>query len=56
MGPLKSPSDPLEACLLGTLDKRVKEQPRDEREAYAHILDMTPLFPSQRHPREILNL
>jgi len=27
MNPLKSPSDPLEACLLGTLDKRVKVQP-----------------------------
>jgi len=45
MGPLNSPSDPLEACLLGTLDKGVEVQPGDEREIYAHILDMTPLFP-----------
>jgi len=53
---LNSPSNPLEACLLGTLDKRVEGQPGDEREPYAHILDMAPLFPPQHHPKEILNL
>jgi len=55
MGPLNSTSDPLEACLLGTLDKRVKVQPGDEREVYAHILDMAPPLSPQHHPREILN-
>jgi len=55
MGPLNSPSGPLEACLLGTIDKRLEVQPGDEREVYAHILDMAPVFPPQHHPREILN-
>ena len=56
MGPLNSPSDSLEACLLDTLDKRIKVQPGDKREVYAHILDMAPLFSPQHHPREIINL
>ena len=50
------PLDPLEACLLGSLDKRVELQTRDKRKVYAHILDMALLFPPQHHPREILNL
>ena len=41
---------------MDTLDKRVEVQPGDEREVYAHILDMTLLFPPQHHPREIINL
>ena len=41
---------------MGKLDKRVEVQSRDEREVYAHILDMVPLFPPQHHPREILNM
>jgi len=56
IGLLNSPSELPEACLLDTLDKRVKVQPGDEREVYAHILDMAPLFPPQHHLREILNL
>ena len=40
MGTLNPPSDPLEACLLGTLDKRFEEQPSDERKVYTHILDI----------------
>ena len=56
MGPLNSPSDALEACLLGSLDKRDEVQPGDKRKVYAHILDMTLLFSPQHHPREILNL
>jgi len=43
-GPLNSPSDPLKACLLVTLYKRIEVQLGDEREVYAHILDMAPLF------------
>jgi len=42
METLNPPSDPLEACLLGTLDKRVE--------------DMAQLFLPQHHPREILNM
>ena len=53
---LNPPSDPLEARLLGTLDKRVEVQPVDEREVYTHILDMAQLFLPQQHPREILNV
>ena len=56
MGPLNSPLDSLEACLLGSINKSVEVQPRDEREVYAHILDMAPLFPPQHHPREITHL
>ena len=56
LGPLNSPSDPRDAYLLVSLDKRVEVQPEDETEVYDHILDMAPLFPPQHHPREILNL
>ena len=53
---LNSPSDPLEACLLGTINRRIEVQPGNESEAYAHILDVAPPLPPQHHPREILNL
>jgi len=56
MGPINSPGDPLVACLLGLLEKRIEIQPGDEREVYAHIVHMTPLFSPQHHPREILNM
>jgi len=45
MGTLNPPSEPLEACLLGTLDKRVDVQLDDEREMFSHILDMAQPFP-----------
>jgi len=45
MGSLKSPSDPLEACLLGSLDKKVEVQPGDEREVYALFLIWLHFFP-----------
>jgi len=56
MGPLNSTPDLLQACLLGTIDKRLDVQSGEEREVYAHILDMAPSLPAQHHPREILNL
>ena len=45
MGPLNSPSDPLEACLLDTFDGRIEVQSGDEREVYAHNLYMVHFFP-----------
>ena len=54
-GTLNLPLDPLEACLLGTHEKRVDVQPGDEKEVYTQILDMAQPFPPQHHPREILN-
>ena len=53
---LNSPSDPLEACLLGTIDRRIEVQSGDESEVYAHILDMAPPLAPQHHPRDIQNL
>jgi len=35
IGPLNSPLDRLEVCLLGSLDKRVEVQSGGEREVYA---------------------
>jgi len=56
MSSLNSPSNPLEACLLCIIDRRIEVQPEDESEVYAHILDVAPPLPPQHHPREILNL
>jgi len=56
IGTLNLPLDPLETCLLGTLDKRIEAHLGDEREVYTQILDMAqPLFP-EHHQSWILNV
>jgi len=56
MGTLNPPLDPLEACLLGTLDKRVDVQPGNERVVYTHILDMAQPLSTHHHPTKIANV
>ena len=55
MKTLSTPSDPLEACLIGTYDNGFDSHPEKEKEAYAKILKAQRYLP-KHPPRKIFNI
>jgi len=51
---LSLPSDPFEACLLGTSRKGVNAHPDDEREVQTRILHMAQPYLPRQQPKEFL--